>query len=1153
MSDHYGSIAINADTPVSPSKKREKPAGKRPAPSKNRKRKEKSNKPFIFALLAFFLIATYFLTGIYLVPLAIQKYLPQYVHNKSGLTLSIERAQLNPINFQLTLEQLTADLPKDPASGPLLKIQSLFIDLDLTSLIRNTFACDKLTIKDLQLNLIRYKDKHYNIPALSRFADPQNQSEIIHFASLPFLFSLNNIDINESRIHFEDQLADKNHVVEKLHLAIPTLSNFSFQSENYIQPHFSAIINGSPIQLSGEAVQLTDNQGFQTKLSCSIQSLDLVPYFSYLPSAFPWILSKGQADTTLHISFAPNKQQGGRLSIDIKMNAVDIEMSGKNDDLQITVPAMKLDAVVTPFEKKFHIKDVITKKTHISGAKKQINRPLQKLFFPLQKGGSNRPAITIDRFLTDQGMITLLTTDKKNKTTTSEWNDVQVSIKDFNSAKASGTIHISGEHARDKGSFSWQAKFVESGKIQGKLLLNEFPAATLFQQVLPESKGNVHGIATFSGDLAFHSRKQNPIAYTVDSAILQFHDLKLTQKKNTWLEAGSVRFTRLSRSDDHYNLGNIFLKGATLTLNSNELPPLFNNLFTEQTQKQKTPLIKGIDFAGNLNIKSDSNQKNPLRISDVRFQTNRLEKASTTENFAFSGHFASDGIIQAKGILNIAPVQIQANLAFSDVDAKLLSPFFSKWPLLLHSKASLHGKGIYRFPDPSFQGDLKCTDSLLQNRPETELITWKSAEFNNVSCRFSPFSLEAESLLLAAPQVHWQRSGPSPFQHLQKGLHLLFQNISEKETLFPIEIKKINLTKASVSILDRRLHPAWSTTINTIEGRINNLNTTRDSSSSFSMTGMLKDSPVALSGAVTLFGTELEARAKMKILNFPLQEFRKQLESSPITPDTATVDLHLNLTENMSQFISKNEMLIKNLQATSADSDTALALAFLRDQNDAFYLNVQIDDSRQSLLQESVANFQTTLIKASYAPLLLDRRFKDLQDRDLISFQLGSNKIDKSGRETLTRYGELLNEHPGLSLLITGMADGKTDREVLQKLQEGLEQQRVDTANAIGLAEYRKKQQTLSAVQPGNTLKEQDIPKEDLAGYTPLLPNPVHISDDALLALAKERSLLTYDFCVRSLGIAPQRLTIADKAIIAGSTPSNGARIGIKTLVKKVH
>lgn len=1139
MSDHYGSITINAAPPVLPTQKQDKPST------------SSSKRPFIFALLAFLLIASYFLTTIYLVPRAIQKYLPQYIHDKTGLTLVIKRVQLNPLNFQLNLEQLTADIPDSVTPEPLLQIRHLFIDLDFTSLVRNTFACDKLTVDELQLNLIRYKDKQYNFPVLSHFSETRNQGEIMNFAKLPFLFSLNNISINKSRILFEDQLTDKTHIVEKLQLAIPTLSNFSFQSKNYIQPHFSAVINGSPIQLSGEAVRLSDDQGFQTKLSCSIQSLDLVPYFSYLPSTFPLRLSKGRADTTLQLSFSPNKLQGDRLSIDIKMDAIDIEMNGKDTHLQLFVPFLKLDAIIEPLGKKFHIKDVITKKTQLRGTQKQVSTALQKIFLPLQDQAINLPVLTIDRFLADQGQLTLLEAigSKNKQPDTPEWSDLQISIKDFHSAKGSGSIHISGEHGREKGAFSWQGNFSDASTIQGKLLLNEFPAATLFQRVLSDAKETIQGTATFSGDLAFHPSKENVFSYTLASAILQFNDLKISEKKNIWLDANSVRLTRLSRSADHFNLGDIFIKGASLNLNSSELPPLLTNLFTAQ----KHPSTQGIDFEGVLSVASDNSQEKPLTISDVRFQANRLEKTSTTENFAFSGRFADDGIIKAKGIFNLDPTQIQANLAFTKVNTKIFSPFFSKWPLSRNSEALLHGKGIYRFPNPSFQGDLRFTDSLLQNRAKTPLITWESAELNKVSCRFAPFSLHAESMFLAAPRFQWQRSTLSPFQQLRQGLHSLLKSGAENEGLFPVEIKKINLRNASIDIVDKRLSPAWRTTVTAIEGNISPLDTTGDTLSSFTMKGMLGDSPFALSGNAPFFSTKLEAHAKLNLSHFPLTAFSKQLETSPFYSNKATLDLTLNMTENVTQFSSKNEIQIKNLRAASANSDTALTLALLADTDDRFSLNIPIATGSQSLFNETITNFQTTVIRASYAPLLLDRRFKDLQDQPLISCTPGSNTIAPAGQETLKRYAELLNAHPGLMLQLTGMADGKLDRTVLQKIQEELEEQRVETINNQELAKYRQKQQALKTVASGTTIKEEDIAKEDLPGYTPLLPNPVHIQDKTLVELALERGQLAAEFCIRNLGIAPQRIHVTNKGVIASEPPSNGVHITIKTLVRNIQ
>ena len=1144
MPDHYGSIAIDADKPVLPSTKQNKPVSRKPAPLQ----KKKSRKPLFWALIIFFFVTSYFLAGIYLAPLAIKRYLPQYVKNKTGLTLTIKGVQLNPTNFHLTLNRVEADLPESSAPKALLQVKSLFIDFDLTSLIRNTFVCDKLTIKDLQLNLIRYKNKSYNIPALSHLSDAQKQGEIINFAQLPFLFSLNNINIAESRILFEDQVTEKTHTVEQLQFAIPTLSNFSFQSKNYIPAHFSAIINGSQVQLSGKTVQLAENQGFQTQLSCSIESLDLVPYFSYLPTTFPLTLSKGKADTTLQISFAPSKKVGNRLHLDINLTATDIELQEKNDAFRISVPAMKMDAVYAPISRHLHLTNSIAKKPHLTGDKEQVSAVIQKLFSRLQKKDTGRNKIDIDLLMIDQGRLTLLDAEGKNSDN-SQWDSLELTIKDYSSTHTSGSIYLSGTQLEDKGSFSWQGKFTDSDKAQGKLLLNDFPAAMLFKLLPSAPQEETTGTATFSGDLVLIPHRKESVAYILNNGMLHLQDLILTNEKNIWLKADSVRFTRLGRIDSRYTLGNIFLKGSSLNLNTSELPPLFSQLFTNTNG----PQIQGIDFSGILNLQTDTTQKKPLEISTIHFQVNNLDKPVSTDNFAFTGHLAGDGIIKAQGSLRFAPTQMKANTAFSDVDTNLLTPLFPSWPLLYNSKATLHGKGIYRFPDASFQGNLRLTDSLLQNAPEKPLLTWNLAELSNISCRFSPFSLQAETLLLQAPEVQWHREPISLFQDVQKGIHTLFQNTSDKNTLFPVAIKKITFQNGSVNMLDKRLSPPWQTTVDKLEGRINNLDTSGNGLSSFTITGITEDSPVTLSGAVALFHSDLDARVRLKLTDFPLDSFSEQLKSTPVNPESAVFDLRLDITENKKQHISKGEMTIKNMAPASSTSDTALALAFLKNSSGSFPLNVQINDSSQSLFEESVASFKTTVIKSSYAPLLLDSTFKDLQDNNIILFQPGTNKISEPGKEILIRYAELLKQHPELGLWITGMADNKTDRAVLQKNLETLEQQRIEKENTARLAEYRKKQEKTSPSQPSKTLQEEDMTKEDLAGYTALLPKPVQVKKESLINLARERSLIVYDFCIHSLGVAVDRVIIEKKEKITESAPSTGVQLTIKAMATTIE
>jgi len=1146
MSDHYGSINISPDAP-SP-KKLSKAAPKRPVPRK--KKKAPNRKGLFLAVIAFFCIASYFFAGSYIAPLLIQKYLPGFLENKTGLSISVKKVRLNPFNFHLIFSEVKSDLPNSIAKEPLIQIKSLFIDLDLTALIRNTFACDKLTIQNLQLNLTRQKDKSYNIPALSKLTTARQQGEIISFATLPFLFSLNNININDSRITFTDTITDKTHTVEKLQLAIPTLSNFSFQSKNYIQPHFSAIINGSQVQLSGEAVRLAENQGYQTRLSCSIESLDLVSYFSYLPASFPFALSKGRADTTLQIAFAPNKKQGERFQIDIGMNAANIAMTEKESNLQITVPVMKMDAVFMPLAKQLHVKSIITKKTHITGSRQQLSSTLHNLFSQIQKRKNFDSVIQIDQLLSDEGEITL-PGDKTKNTKSSEWNTLQLSISNFHSKNTTATIHLSGKHSKKKSSFSWQGSFTDTGTLQGKLLLKEFPATSLFNQLTPDQNKSIQGSATFTGDIDFPANQDSTFSYGIDNGIVKLHDLKLIHEKNTWLKAESVRFTRLSRKEGRYNLGNIFLKNAELSLNDDNLPPLYKHLFSEE----KRPEIKGIDFTGTLRLKTNTSQKKTVELTNITFQANKLDTSNNIiDNFAFSGKIGKAGVIKAKGMLSIAPTKIQANLAFTDVDSTQLAAFLSKWPLLKNSTSTLHGKGVFHFPIPSFQGSLRLTDTTLQTSAKKPLFQWKFMEFHKLNCNFSPFSLEAETLTLDEPQFQWKRDSSAPFQHLQKGMSTLFQNTQKENTIFPFTINKVNFKNGSVTIVDKRLSPELKTSLKNITGRINNFNTNAKGISSFMLNGTMEDSPLSLTGSITLFNDKTPARAKMQITDFPLVLLKKQLQSIPVKTKNAKLTLNTSMTENQSDFSSENEIIIKNIEPSNLKSDTALALAFLKDSRGAFPLNIQIGDSSRPLLKESIASFKTTTIKASYAPLLLDRQFKDLQDKDFISFHPGSNKMGATGLETLSRYAELLRIHPGTGLTITGMTDKKIDGNALLTILKEKEQQRIQAENEKRLATFRKNQKAARAITPGGTLQEEDIAKDELTGFIPLKPKPVKLASKVLPNLANERSLLVVDALIHSLGIAPNRILSAANKIKSptDTTPSNGVRITIRAIATDV-
>ena len=1098
MSDRYGSISISEE-PAAEKKTISKP--RQPHPT--RKKKTGSSKPFWGAFAAAFVIGCYFLTATYLVPMALKKYLPSFLFDATGLQFSVDHIKLNPFNFQLTFTDIEADLPKTKSQQTLLEIPYLFIDMDLTSLLRNSFVCDKLLIKQLSLHVTRFNNKQYNLPVLTRFAEEKSQEQIIDFTQLPFLFSINNIDISDSQIVFTDQVRGKKHTVEQLHLAIPTLSNFSFQLEEYILPHFSALINGSFIQLDGKKIPLKDGKSFQTKLYCSVKKLELGSYLSYLPEDFPLILTKGVADLNVDIGFSPQEEQGKRIALDINMAGSDIFLHTKKGTNKISAPHVTLDATFTPANKKLHIKSVVAKKPQLMTSKAQLPRGLAN-FLATGAPSSKRIGLAIDLLLIDQGRLVL--TDHKDLI----WNEIQLSMNTFDRSRSQGTFRLSGEQATGKGSFSWQGKLQNKSKLAGNLQLNTFPADMVFNQVYKSATTEIRGTAEVNGHLVLSTIDKTASSYTFDNATLLFSNLRLLEKGKEWLGAESVRFTRLSKEKDRFILGNIFLKNAALQLTHNSYPSLFSHLFSSKER----PHIMGIDFSGKAAITPNTADKKPLLFSELTFQANKLNQEKASDNYIFTAKFGEQGVIKSRGTLGLSPLRLETDLAFTDIDSALLSPYVAQWPLLHHSEAMLHGKGTFTLPNPSYKGALRFTDGRLQLAADEDLLTWDSAEFDTVTCSFSPFSLNSIQLAIQTPRLQLNIDGTSPFQRINTHLHTALARNDSNADFFPVQIKQVSLNKGVASLTDKRnASIAWQEKVTNLTGHISNIDTKERGISAFALQGNLTEAPFELSGSTFLFQEQVNSRARLSLDAFSLDSFTDTLRKSGLAANNGTASVQTRYVENDKGISSTTELTLQNIRPLSAKTDTALALALLKNSSGSFTLHIQRNNTNRSLFQEAIDTFGTTVIKATYAPLLLDQNFKDLQDNTLITFHPGTNTINSGGKELAIRYSELLAAHPDLSLSITGMADPEKDQKALQNKM---------------------------LLQTPKQLTQAQPPKGQ-----PSPPPPQKVSTSDLLTLAKERSLIVYDFFIHSLGIEPARLTINDSPLIPKNKAGNGSNLAI--------
>ncbi len=1151
MSDRFGSISIQ---PSSSKSVRKKPPGQRIKKTRKEPRRKKqdsrqSRNIVIFLIIATFCFGLYVGCGFYLAPLLLKKYGPAWFEDLTGMTLKLDRVTFNPLNFTLALTDFSLNIKKPVAQDPpLLHVSNLLAALDMSSLLRNGLVCHSVKITTPKLNIIRYKDKNYNLPPRLKKTTPSDKSEIIEFASLPFLFSFNNIAISDGEILFDDRLNEKQHTGRQVQLALPVLSNFSFNAKEYIRPHFSAIIDGSPFELTGEAAFVSPEQqgGLETKLSCDIHNLDLPLYFDYLPKSFPAKLTKGKSSGKLQISYAPDGKKNKRLTIGFQLSVTDAEIIGKDKRLGMKIPAAKLAGQLHPISRSLHLQSVIFREPQFTASSPFPADSIRRIF-PAPKntdsGKTSNQELSIGLLIIDNGDLNF--TDTEAKTNKSillleqHWTSLQLSMKDFsNTALAKneqGSFRLTGEQADHPASFSWHGSFTEQGMPSGSLELHNIEAAQLLTHLGSGFSQTMKGTGDLRGHLTISRNDKNKKLFQLTDTMAELHDLQLFQDKKEWFRAKTVRVKGATYSTSHPNLGNISSENSVLTLNQGELPD-----FLKRFSKNKGDIsLHGLEFSGS--ILCDAENKTRLSLNDVRLQLNQLNKEKpSANNFAFSARLRQKGEIKSKGTVSLFPLKASLTTAFASLSGKELFPWLPPLPIFNQTSLTLHGKGTLIYPGPTFSGKLQLDNGVITNPDETPFFTWNKALCNNVIFSKTPLHLGISSLDFDGAKITFSQTNED--QPIFSRLKTLFQNVVPEATSQPagkkrsinlsrLDIQEITFKNSSLTYRDKRLTPSWQTELTDLHGNLKSIHDTKSAISTFQINGQLAESPLSVAGSANIFGKPVKAEAQLSLSGFALNSFSEQLSSVlDINPFSGSFDLTLQYYQENGKEKTTAHYLFSSIYPSSQKADTNLPLGLLTNSDDQFELLVEAAGSlRPSLFQQTINKFQTLQLKAQISPLLLSgSQFLNLGEHNHIPFPIGSSELKKKGEKLLQHYQKLIVAHPRLALQINGIADPVTDREGLKNRLSEQEQRRIEEENRRLRHEY----QIRNKIPPENQTPQPS--------FVPLRARTITVNDKDLLKLATERAFAIYNYCTSQLEMDPNNLILNAKAELAmDSTPGN--------------
>ena len=229
-----------------------------------------------------------------------------------GRTVSIGKVDFKPWTLELTLSGLVvAAAAGAPATQPVLRVERLYVDADIRSLLRLAPVIEALQIDAPQVHVTRTAPGHYDIDdLLARFTQPDPAKQP---GELP-RFALYNLQLRNGSLVVDDRaMAGRRHELNALQLELPFLSNLASQVAVKVEPRLAFKLNGAAFDSGAQATPFAQTRAAHLKLA--VAELDLTPYLGYVPATLPVRLVRGTLSTDLALNFEMPPGAPARVSL----------------------------------------------------------------------------------------------------------------------------------------------------------------------------------------------------------------------------------------------------------------------------------------------------------------------------------------------------------------------------------------------------------------------------------------------------------------------------------------------------------------------------------------------------------------------------------------------------------------------------------------------------------------------------------------------------------------------------------------------------------------------------------------------------------------------------------------------------------------------
>ena len=285
-------------------------------------------------------VIVFALLGFFVVPPVAKHYLVKDLSELLGRQVTIREISVNPFAMTAKIRGLVVQEPN--RAEPFVSFDSLSLNLQAQSIIRLAPIVDDIRLEHPFVHVVRLDDGRYNFSdLLDKFSQPTPTKK----DSKPAKFSLNNIVIAAGEVQFEDKPKKARHSVSDINVAVPFVSNLPYLVDKYVQPSFSAKLNGAPFVINGRTKPFQST--LETQVAVDIDALDIPRYMEYVPVELGFRIPAASLDTRLSVKFVRYPDRGPALLLagTVTLHKLSVTQTDKRPLANVAKIQIPVDAI----------------------------------------------------------------------------------------------------------------------------------------------------------------------------------------------------------------------------------------------------------------------------------------------------------------------------------------------------------------------------------------------------------------------------------------------------------------------------------------------------------------------------------------------------------------------------------------------------------------------------------------------------------------------------------------------------------------------------------------------------------------------------------------------------------------------------------------